>query len=278
MNWESASSSASISSGPAHRRSGVLRTTANQQDIARQRSQALLASVIRGEVSLDAILAFPIDWSSIAFEADMLRHVDAQRSEDEEQLPTMNPLAIKRRETWPGGKKSTTRRQRKVVDEQPAPSSLSLGLDLGQPSTSTWEAEAAAQSPASSYSSSASLPPSLCSSPRSIASSDATLCEDISTPKHQLLSLGQEDDYEDMQKGAQEFDYDLTLPSSTAASPSSLAQAQETAATPSLFASAKDVDPLDEMFDFAPSVSTPYASREANDWMVWPTSASTTVF
>ena len=47
-------------------------------------------------------------------------------------------------------------------------------------------------------------------------------------------------------------DYDLTLPSSTAAPPSSLAQAQEAAATPSSFASAKDVDPLEEMFDFAP--------------------------
>ncbi|UZJ54661.1 hypothetical protein CBS101457_003981 [Exobasidium rhododendri] len=82
----------SIRSASYHRRSGVLKTSPENMEINAQRSRALYQSVLQGEISLDDILAMPVDWQGIAMEEQWRKD---RTLAGEETIPTRSPLAVK---------------------------------------------------------------------------------------------------------------------------------------------------------------------------------------
>lgn len=120
----------------SHKRSGTLKIHSSQAMIAQTRSNALLQSVTEGDISLDAILAFPIDWQGIASELQWTRSRMATiDEEDESDMVTMNPLAIKTRARSAESKQNRHQKWASLSSASqevvaPSPSSSSLGLQF----------------------------------------------------------------------------------------------------------------------------------------------------
>ena len=107
-----------------HRRSGVLKTTSQQALIAQQRSEALYRSVSDGDLSIDAILALPIDWQGAANEHQWRLE---RRLQGMEEIPTMNPLTIK---TRPRSRQQEQSLSFSLQEDTPAAPLSALGLDV----------------------------------------------------------------------------------------------------------------------------------------------------
>jgi hypothetical protein len=92
--------------------------------VAQQRSHSLYDCVSEGAISLDAILAFPIDWQGIAIQQQWSVKAQKQPRRDE-AIQTRSPLQIKR-----------APRSRHMQEEAEQASSTSLGLTLNASTTS----------------------------------------------------------------------------------------------------------------------------------------------
>jgi hypothetical protein len=86
--------------------------------IAEQRSQSLYDCVSEGQISLEAIMAFPIDWQGLALEHQYTK-ASSSKLQDE-SIPTRSPLQVKR------APRSKQRQQRKLVSTSSSASSLGL--------------------------------------------------------------------------------------------------------------------------------------------------------
>lgn len=137
----------------------------------------------QGEISLDAILAFPIDWQGLASEHQWSK---ARELQGEERIPTMNPLATKNR--------TRSQRQQPALTASPVSSTSDedissqsqsmLGLQLTIPAASdVYLSSEELQKLDSDYPSSPELSFNI-STPASPSSSDFS----VSTPTLSLLS------------------------------------------------------------------------------------------
>jgi hypothetical protein len=118
--------------------------------IDQTRSNALLQSVSEGDISLDAILAFPIDWQGIASELQWTRSrmatIDEEDENNDDELVTMNPLAIKTRSKqnrhakWASLSSPLLEVSASVITSSPSiSSSLGLQFDAGITPLSSFE-------------------------------------------------------------------------------------------------------------------------------------------
>lgn len=82
---------------PIHRRSGVLKTTPENVQLSRQRSQALYSMCCKGEIGLDTILSIPIDWQSVAMQYQLKEKEVFAIIVGEELIPTSTPLQVRYR-------------------------------------------------------------------------------------------------------------------------------------------------------------------------------------
>ena len=98
--------------------------------IAQQRSQSLYDCVSDGAISLDAILALPIDWQGIAIQQQWSEKAHKKQQPQAEPLceliRTRSPLQVKR-----------AIRSRRVLEEEEHTSTFSLGLTLDAPTASS---------------------------------------------------------------------------------------------------------------------------------------------
>jgi hypothetical protein len=182
----------SSSSTISHKRAGILKTTSEYSMIAQQRSNALLQSVSEGDISLDAILAFPIDWQGIAGQLQWTRSRMATIREDDEdaEMTTMNPLDIKTRRRSADSNRqnrhamwaSASARSQSLPSYVHSSSYSSLGLNIdaytSESSSSSDEMDVERPSTPDFYSSSMSSSSSLTNSPVSSPISSSSFFDD----------------------------------------------------------------------------------------------------